>query len=51
MLTIEEKMFADIPCFEIAVAGEESLAELLLYHRTRRSSAFADSFWRRLAIG
>ena len=32
MLTIEEKMFADIPCFEIAVAGEEPLAELLLYH-------------------
>lgn len=32
MLTIEEKMFADIPCFEIAEAGEEPLAELLLYH-------------------
>lgn len=32
MLTIEEKMFVDIPCFEIAEAGEEPLAELLLYH-------------------
>lgn len=32
MLTIEEKMFTDIPCFEIAEAGEEPLAELLLYH-------------------
>lgn len=32
MLTIEEKMFTDIPCFEIAEADEEPLVELLLYH-------------------
>lgn len=32
MLTIEEKMIADIPCFEIAEADEEPLAELVLYH-------------------
>lgn len=32
MLTIEEKIVADIPCFEIAEADEEPLAELLLYH-------------------
>lgn len=32
MITTCEKIVADIPCFEIAVAGEEPLAELLLYH-------------------
>lgn len=32
MLTTCEKFVADIPCFEIAEAGEEPLAELLLYH-------------------
>lgn len=32
MITTCEKIIADIPCFEIAVAGEEPLAELLLYH-------------------
>ena len=32
MLTTCEKIVADIPCFEIAVAGEEPLAELVLYH-------------------
>lgn len=32
MITTCEKIVADIPCFEIAEAGEEPLAELLLYH-------------------
>ena len=32
MITTCEKIIADIPCFEIAVAGEEPLAELVLYH-------------------
>lgn len=32
MITTCEKIVADIPCFEIAVAGEEPLAELVLYH-------------------
>lgn len=32
MITTCEKIIADIPCFEITVAGEEPLAELLLYH-------------------
>ena len=32
MITTCEKIVADIPCFEIAVAGEEPLVELLLYH-------------------
>lgn len=32
MITTCKKIIADIPCFEIAVAGEEPLAELLLYH-------------------
>ena len=32
MITTCEKIVADIPCFEIAVAGEEPLAELMLYH-------------------
>ena len=32
MITTCEKNVADIPCFEIAVAGEEPLAELVLYH-------------------
>ena len=32
MITTCEKIIADIPCFEIAEAGEEPLAELLLYH-------------------
>ena len=32
MLTTCEKIVADIPCFEIAEAGEEPLAELVLYH-------------------
>lgn len=32
MITTCEKIVADIPCFEIAEAGEEPLAELVLYH-------------------
>ena len=32
MITTCEKIVTDIPCFEIAVAGEEPLAELVLYH-------------------
>ena len=32
MITTCEKIVADIPCFEIAEAGEEPLAELMLYH-------------------
>lgn len=32
MITTCEKIVADIPCFEIAEADEEPLAELLLYH-------------------
>ena len=32
MITTCKKIVADIPCFEIVVAGEEPLAELLLYH-------------------
>lgn len=32
MITTCEKIVADIPCFEIAVAGEEPLTELVLYH-------------------
>lgn len=32
MITTCEKIVAYIPCFEIAVAGEEPLAELVLYH-------------------
>lgn len=32
MITTCEKIVADIPCFEIAEAGEEPLAELLFYH-------------------
>lgn len=32
MITICEIIVADIPCFEIAEAGEEPLVELLLYH-------------------
>lgn len=32
MITTCEKIVADIPCFEIAVAGKEPLAELVLYH-------------------
>ena len=30
MITTCEKIIADIPCFEIAEAGEEPLAELLV---------------------
>ena len=32
MITTCEKIVADIPCFEIAEADEEPLAELVLYH-------------------
>ena len=32
MITTCEKIVAGIPCFEIAEAGEEPLAELVLYH-------------------